>query len=96
SDILEGITRAGLIDLARRELGLETVIRPIDRSELYVADEVFFCGTGAQVAPCVSIDHRTVGDGKIGPITRRVGDLYYAVAHGDDDAYPEWRTAVYR
>ncbi len=69
SDILEGITRAGIIELARAELGLECEVRSIDRSELYVADEVFLCGTGAQVSPVSSIDHRPVGNGQIGPIT---------------------------
>ena len=73
-DILEGVTRAGLIELARRELGLETDIRSIDRSELYVADEVLLCGTGAQVSPVTSIDHRPVGSGEVGPITLRLKD----------------------
>ena len=96
ADILEGITRQSIMRIARERLGLRVVEREIDRTELYVADEVFFCGTGAQVAPCGSIDHRTVGDGTIGRTTQRLGDLYYALAHGDDEAYPEWRTAVYR
>ncbi len=96
ADILEGITRQSIITLARERLGLRVIEREIDRTELYVADEVFFCGTGAQVAPCVSIDHRTVGDGRIGRITQRIGDIYHAVAHGDDAAHPEWRTAVYK
>ena len=60
--------RAGIIELARRELGLECQVRPIDRSELYVADEVFLCGTGGQVSAVASIDHRPVGDGSIGPL----------------------------
>ena len=68
-DILEGITRNGLMQLAREELGIETVVRTIDRSELYSADEVFLCGTGAQISPVVSIDHRAVGNGEVGPIT---------------------------
>lgn len=95
ADILEGITRDSVMRLARERLGLRVVERDIDRTELYIADEVFFCGTGAQVAPCVSIDHRPVGDGQVGPIAKRIGDLYFAVARGDDPGYPEWRTAVY-
>ena len=95
SDILEGITRAGLIELARRELGLETVIRSIDRSELYVADEVFLCGTGAQVSPVASIDHRQVGDGGIGPVTQRIMTAYFDAVRGRSAAYSDWLTPVY-
>jgi branched-chain amino acid aminotransferase len=95
ADILEGITRDSILELAR-ELGILIEERPIDRTELYVADEVFFCGTGAQVAPCVKVDGRTVGDGGIGPIAKRIGDLYFGIARGDDHQHAEWRTAVYR
>jgi branched-chain amino acid aminotransferase len=95
-DILEGITRDSLLRLAREELGLRVVERSVDRTELFVADEVFFCGTGAQVAPCVKIDGRVVGEGPIGPIAKKIGEVYYAIAHGDDKRHAEWRTAVYR
>jgi len=95
ADILEGVTRESILTLAK-ELGIPTEERVIDRTELYVADEVFFCGTGAQVAPCVEIDRRPVGDGAIGPIAKRIGDLYFAIARGDDKSHAEWRTAVYR
>ena len=95
-DILEGITRDSIITIAREELGLTVHERAIDRTELFVADEVFFCGTGAQVAPCVKVDGRIVGDGKIGPIARRIGDVYFAIARGDDKRHAEWRTAVHR
>ncbi len=93
-DILEGITRDALLRLAG-ELGIPVRERPIDRTELFIADEVFFCGTGAQVAPCVTVDGRTVGDGAIGPISKRIGELYVAVARGDDQRHAEWRTPVY-
>jgi branched-chain amino acid aminotransferase len=95
-DILEGITRDSIMTIAREELGLTVRERQIDRTELFVADEVFFCGTGAQVAPCVKVDGRAVGDGTIGPIARRIGDLYFAIARGDDKRHAEWRTAVHR
>ena len=69
-DILEGITRAGIIAAAQAGAGpRRAMVRAIDRSELYIADEVFLCGTGAQVSPVTSIDHRPVGTGEIGPIT---------------------------
>jgi branched-chain amino acid aminotransferase len=96
ADILEGITRDSIMRIARERLGLRVTERDIDRTELYSADEVFFSGTGAQVAPCVTIDHRQVGSGAIGPLTARIGELYFGVARGDDPAYPGWRTAVYK
>jgi branched-chain amino acid aminotransferase len=95
-DILEGITRDSLIRLAREELGLTVRERSIDRTELFIADEVFFCGTGAQVAPCVRVDGRAVGDGSIGPISRTLADLYTALARGDDTRRAQWRAPVYR
>jgi branched-chain amino acid aminotransferase len=94
-DILEGITRAGLIQLAREEMGLETVVRTVDRSELYSCDEAFLCGTGAQLSPIVDIDHRQVGDGEVGPITRQLTKLYFDVVRGRMPAYSDWVTPVY-
>ena len=93
-DILEGITRAGLMEIAR-ELGVVVVERPIDRSELYVADEVFLCGTGAQVSPVTSVDHRLVGDGSIGPITARIKDYYFDIVRGKVPSYRHWLTPIY-
>ena len=89
-DILEGITRATVIELAREELGLKVIERPIDRSELYIADEAFFVGTGAQVAPIAEIDRRTIGDGRIGPISRKVQQLYFDVVKGRVPKYRHW------
>lgn len=93
--ILEGITRAGLMQLARQEMGLETEVRPVDRSELYVADEVFLCGTGAQVSPVTSIDHRPVGTGEIGPVTARIMAIYFDAVRGRLERYADWVTPVY-
>jgi branched-chain amino acid aminotransferase len=95
ADILEGITRSGIIEIARRELGLECDIRAIDRSELYVADEVFLCGTGAQVSPVASIDHRLVGDGKVGPVTAAIMAAYFDAVRGRSEAYRDWVVPVY-
>jgi len=94
-DILEGITRAGLIQLAREEMGVETIIRTVDRTELYSADEVFLCGTGAQISPIVEIDHRTIGTGEVGPITRQLTKLYFDVVRGRMPAYSDWITPIY-
>jgi len=94
-DILEGITRTGLMQLARQELGIETVQRTIDRSELYSADEVFLCGTGAQLSPVVDIDHRAVGSGDVGPITRQLATLYFDAVRGKLPAYMDWLTPIY-
>jgi branched-chain amino acid aminotransferase len=93
-DILEGITRQGIMELAR-ELGIPIVERSIDRSELYIADEVFLCGTGAQLSPVIEIDHRKVGSGAIGPITGQLKDRYFDVVRGRVQEYSHWVTPVY-
>lgn len=95
-NILEGITRNTIIELAKNELGLEVVERSIDRSELYIADEVFFCGTGAQVAAVAEVDHRPIGSGKMGRITKQIQDRYFAIVRGRDPKYQHWLSAVYR
>lgn len=89
-NILEGITRATLMELAEKELGLQVQERTINRTELYVADEAFFCGTGAQVAPITRIDHRPVGTGELGPISTRLQQLYFDVVKGKVPAYRHW------
>lgn len=94
SNLLEGITRRTLIHLARLELDLDVVEREIDRTELYLADEAFFCGTGAQIAAIGSIDHRLVGDGALGPITQQIRDLYFRVVLGEEPKYMHWLTPV--
>ncbi len=94
-NILEGITRSTLIHLATEEMGLEVVQRSIDRSELYIADEVFLCGTGAQVSPVIEIDRRRIGDGEPGPVTSRIQADYFAICKGRNPKYRDWLTAVY-
>lgn len=94
-DILEGITRDSIIELARQELGLQVVERHISRTEFYVADEAFFCGTGVQVAAIVKVDHRPVGEGAMGPIVRAVRDLYFDAVRGKVRKYRHWCTPVY-
>jgi branched-chain amino acid aminotransferase len=95
-NILLGITRDTVIELARRELGRITRERQIDRTELYIADEIFMCGTGAQIAPIISVDHRPVGNGKIGPISSAIQQLYNDVVRGRSSDYcAQWCTPVY-
>lgn len=93
-NILEGITRRTLITLAREELGFEVVERSIDRSELYLSDEAFYCGTGAQVKPIGTIDHHKVGDGTVGPMTQKIHDLFFDVVGGRNPKYMDWLTAI--
>ncbi len=94
-DILEGVTRAAMMQLAKNELGLDTLVRAMDRSELYVADEIFLCGTGAQISPVTSVDHRPVGTGDVGPVTQRLMALYFDAVRGRLPAYSDWLTPVY-
>jgi branched-chain amino acid aminotransferase len=95
-NILLGITRATVMKLAQRELGITTQERQIDRTELYSAEEVFLCGTGAQVAPVIEVDRRLIGDGKVGPITSKLQEIYFDVARGKHPAYRDlWCTPVY-
>ncbi len=95
ADILEGITRSLLIGLVRDELGLEVVERMIDRTELYACDELVLCGTGAQLAPVVELDHRAIGDGRVGRYSRQLQELYFRAVRGEEPRYRSWLTAVY-
>ncbi|HCI81061.1 MAG TPA: branched chain amino acid aminotransferase [Ktedonobacter sp.] len=95
-NILLGITRDTIIKLANRELGIITRERFVDRTELYLADEVFLCGTGAQIAPVVEIDHRPIGSGKVGPVGKQMQNLYFDIVRGKRAEYrEEWCTPVY-
>jgi branched-chain amino acid aminotransferase len=92
-NILEGIVRASIMRLAKDE-GIPVEVRSIDRTELYLADELFLCGTGVQMSSITSVDHRPVGDGEIGPIARRLGAIYFEAVRGNVERYREWVTAV--
>jgi branched-chain amino acid aminotransferase len=91
--ILEGITRDTVITLAR-EMGLQVVETRLTRDQLWIADEVFFTGTAAEVTPVREIDNRTVGDGTAGPITKRIQARFFDVVRGTDTSHPEWLTKV--
>ena len=92
-DILEGVTRKAMLELAR-DAGIPVEIRSIDRSELYICDEVFLCGTGVQVSPVVEVDHRPVGSGQIGPIARLISERYFAAVRGNLPEYRHWLTPI--
>lgn len=93
-NILVGITRNTIKDMAE-DLGIEVVERLIDRTELYIADEAFYCGTGAQVSPITSIDNRKIGTGETGPITNKLKDLYFDIVRGNVEKYKNWCVPVY-
>jgi branched-chain amino acid aminotransferase len=95
-NVLEGITRDSVMQIAQRELGLDVIERPIDRSELYACDELFFTGTAVGIAPVVRVDHRAVGDGNIGPVTREIQQAYFDATRGHLKAYWNWLTPVYQ
>jgi branched-chain amino acid aminotransferase len=80
--------------LAREQLGLEVEERAVDRTELYVADEVFLCGTAAEISPVVSIDKYQIGNGEVGPITKELERVFNNALRGTDGRYAEWRTPV--
>ena len=92
-DLLEGVTRKAVMELLGNE-GITVVERSIDRSELYVADEVLLCGTGVQVSPVIEVDHRPVGSGEIGPISRLVRDRYFDAVRGRLPEYSHWLTPI--
>jgi len=96
NNILPGITRDSVIKLAKNELGIETIERPVDRAELYLADEVFLTGTAAHITPVAEIDHRPIGNGEIGEITRKLQELYAEVIRGNNPKYLDWCTPVYK
>ena len=94
-NILVGITRNTVAEFAENEYGIEVKKRKIDRSELYTADELFYCGTGAQVVPIVEVDKRKIAEGTMGPITKKVLDTYEDITHGRLEKYSHWLTPVY-
>lgn len=93
-NILEGITRKTVIELAREELGIKVVERSIDRTEAFLSDELFLTGTAAQVSVVTKVDHRVIGTGKIGPITAQLRSLFDDVVHGKIAKYNHWNVAV--
>lgn len=95
ADILEGITRQTIIQIALEQMSIEAVVRPMNRTELYIADELFFCGTGAQIAPVTSVDRRPIGNGKPGELTMKLQALYFSVVQNGLQEYSDWLTPAY-
>ena len=95
-NILEGITRDAIMQLAQCELNLDVVERPIDRSELYTCEELFFSGTAVGIAPVVQVDHRPVGRASIGKITGKLRNIYFEATHGHLAAYRKWLLPAYQ
>jgi len=93
--ILESITRACVLDLFGSHIGPAPIERPVDRTELYVADAAFLCGSGEEVTPIVSVDRIAVGDGRPGPLTRRLQGLFFQAVRGEDESYEKDLTPVY-
>jgi branched-chain amino acid aminotransferase len=94
-NILEGITRNSMMTLLRDELGMEVIERSIDRTEVYLAEEAFMVATGAQIVAIAKVDHRNVGSGSMGPVTRKLRDLYFNVVRGRVPKYRPWCSPVY-
>lgn len=94
-DILEGVTRNALIEMIHKEFGMTVEERRIDRTELYAAAEIFLCGTGVQVSPVISVDHRPIGTGQPGSFTMKLQALYLTACRGENPQYRDWVTPVY-
>ena len=94
ANCLLGITRDSVITLAREELGMDVIERPLHRSELYLADEIFLTGTAAHVTPVGYVDDRPIGEGDAGPTTRSLSDIYSSVIRGNNHKYLHWCSAV--
>jgi branched-chain amino acid aminotransferase len=87
------VTRKALMELLANE-GIPVQERSINRSELYVADEIFVCGTGVQISPVIEVDHRKVGSGEVGPMARLVRDRYFDAVRGRLPEYQHWLTPI--
>jgi branched-chain amino acid aminotransferase len=94
-NILEGITRRSVLELAGNELGLPIVERSIDRTEVYICDEFFMTGTAAQITAVTRVDFRPIGDGNMGPITGKMRQLFSDVVHGRQPKYRHWNVPIY-
>jgi branched-chain amino acid aminotransferase len=95
ADILESITSSTVIQLCRDIFNIQVEVRDIDRTELYVAEEIFFCGTLSEIVPVISVDRIPVGTGRPGTLTKNIQEAYFKIVKGEDDCYVSWRTPIY-
>lgn len=95
ASILESITRLTIIEIAKEELGLHAIERDIDRTELYIADELLLCGTAVEIVPIISVDRLSVGSGIKGNLTARLQELYFKIVRSNQGKYHKWLTAIY-
>ena len=93
-NILEGITRRSVMELAASELGMKVVERPIDRTEIYICDEFFMTGTAAQVTAITKVDHRLVGNGEMGAVTAKLRELFFDIVRAKNPKYASWNMEV--
>ena len=93
-NILEGITRRSIMEVAEKELGMKVVERPIDRTEAYICDELFMTGTAAQVTAITKVDHRPVGSGEMGPVASKLRELFFGIVRGQNPDYAHWNYEV--
>ena len=94
-DILEGVTRNLLIKMIRDELNLPVIERSIDRTELYTCDELFLCGTGAQISPVIEVDRRPIGNGQVGEFSQELQNIYFGAVRGETPKYRDWTIPIY-
>jgi branched-chain amino acid aminotransferase len=94
-NVLEGITRRSVMDLAQEELGIPVIERSIDRTEVFICDELFMTGTAAQVTAITRVDYRVVGTGKMGAFTSRLRDLFNQVVRNNHHGFSHWNTPVF-
>src|SRR2546429_9710196 len=94
-DILEGIIRKYVMKIVRAELGMLFFFNDTAPTEIYTCDELILCGTGAQISPVIEIDHRPVGDGKVGEIGQELQQIYFGAVRGENPKYSDWVLPVY-
>lgn len=94
-NILEGITRRSVMEVAKKELGMTVVERPIDRTEVFICEEFFFTGTAAQVSAVTQVDFRPIGTGSMGPITSKLREIFAGIVQGNNPAYSQWNVPVF-
>lgn len=94
SSILESITRDSIIDFSKNLLGLEVHERDVDRTELYISDEIFLCGSAIEIVAVSAVDGIPIGEAGVGPLTKRIKDTYFSILRGNVPNYASWNQSV--